>query len=459
MSAPELIALESVHAAAGRQVGSADLAIALLDPGCFTPFYDVPLALHLQRRGLRVEWLTSAFEFEDVRTPPELPVQHLFFRGLHSRRAAVVLRRVASLRRAVKLASYPAGLARLRRTLLARPPGILHVQWSHLPALEAPLWARLRTAGWKVVYTVHDPRPLAGTTVAWLRGVSSALLATADALVVHGQRSRAQLVELGAEPRRVHVVPPAPPLAPDGPGTGPSRETARRELGLSSGEPVVLFFGYVKPYKGLGVLLESLARLRVALPAARLLVVGEPVGSTAPYRRAIARLGLGEHVRWSGSFVPTPTLAMHLAAADVVALPYLDGSSSGALLTAQSFGRPVVATDVADLPELVDPGKTGLVVPPGDADALAAALLRLLSDPDLRDRLGACGRERVAAQFSWPRHAECMERLYRAVWSRAPDGIGTTRIASVPRLTQTSLHRGHAPIGPAHGRNASARPG
>ncbi|HVH07897.1 MAG TPA: glycosyltransferase, partial [Myxococcota bacterium] len=239
-----------------------------------------------------------------------------------------------------------------------------------------------------------------------------------------------------ADPRRVHVVPPAPPLAPDG---TESRERARRDLGLSPASPVVLFFGFVKPYKGLRVLLESTARLREILPDVRLLVAGEPVGSAAPYRRAIARLRLGEHVHWTGAFVPTPTLARYLAAADVVALPYLDGSSSGALLTAQSFGRPVVATRVADLPELVAPGETGLLVPPADAGALAAALHRLLSDRDLCERLGARGRERVAARFAWPRHAERMERLYRDVWNDPPVPIhGRVARGALPAATAFS---------------------
>ncbi|HVH05448.1 MAG TPA: hypothetical protein VNE71_05570, partial [Myxococcota bacterium] len=142
------------EAARARAETANDPSIALLDPGCFTPFYDVPLALHLRDRGWGVEWITSAFEFEDVPTPPELPVRHLFFRGLHSKRLAGTgtLRRIAPLRRAVKLASYPAGLARLRRTLASRPPGILHVQWAHLPVLEAPLWASLRADGWRIVY-------------------------------------------------------------------------------------------------------------------------------------------------------------------------------------------------------------------------------------------------------------------------------------------------------------------
>ena len=161
-----------------------------------------------------------------------------------------------------------------------------------------------------------------------------------------------------------------------------------------------------------------MARLRERLSGIRLLVAGEPVGRVAPYRRAIARLGLEDRVRWSGAFVPTPTLAQHLAAADVVALPYLDGSSSGALLTAQSFGCPVVATEVGDFPELVDAGRTGLLVPPADPDALGAALYRLLTDRELRWRIGASGRAHVATHFAWPQHAEHLERIYRGVWSR-----------------------------------------
>lgn len=402
----------AVRAAAGRGPPQ-DPQVVLLDPGCFTPFYDLPLAMELRRRGWNVEWITSAFEFEELALPAGLPVQNLFFRRLHGSWLGSKLRGIDPLRRAVKLASYPAGLRRLGRSLADRTPGILHAQWAHVPALDVRAWRALRRAGWRVIYTVHDPRPLVGTTSRVSNGLHRGLLGESDALVVHGPAGRALLLEAGVSTDKVHVMPPGPPLSL---GEEPSRERARARLGLPPNAPIVLFFGFVKHYKGIDVLLESLARLRARVPDVRLLIAGEVTERRGAYDRRIARLGLGSQVRWSGSFVPSSELPTYLRAADVVALPYRDGSSSGALLTAQVHGRPVVATRVGDLPELIDSGVTGLLVPPADPSALCGALEELLRSPARAERLAETARRRLADVFSWPAAAARLERIYREAW-------------------------------------------
>ena len=104
-----------------------------------------------------------------------------------------------------------------------------------------------------------------------------------------------------------------------------------------------------------------------------------------------------------------------MAACDVLALPSLAHECLPyAILEAMSHGKPVVSTDVAGIPEMVSDGVTGFVVPPGDLDALAAALGRLASDPQLRERQGAAGRERIESEFGLERMAAAMIGHWRA---------------------------------------------
>lgn len=397
--------------------------VIVLDPASFTPYYDADLAGALQRAGWRVEWISSHWEFEDVSPPPGVAVEHAFFPALRRPALARLLapRRHATLRRALKGALYPLDAMRLRRTLLAREPGILHVQWAHLPWLDARVWIALRRAGWVVVHTVHDIEPLAGSSTGPLRLGTLALHAAADAIVVHDEAARGRLVAGGVPAARVHVVTPGAPAAHAG---APSRDTARTAFGIAPGAKVVLFFGFVKPYKGLGVLLESVARLVARLPDVALLVAGEVMGCRAPYDRAIARLGIAANVRFRGAFVPSAEVATYFAAADVVALPYLDASSSAVLLTAHAHARPVVATTVGGLPVLVEHGRSGLLVPPRDPARLAGALEELLTEPARAARMGEHGRLLVEQRHSWELVARQHAALYRELWATLPSQRG-----------------------------------
>jgi D-inositol-3-phosphate glycosyltransferase len=241
-----------------------------------------------------------------------------------------------------------------------------------------------------------------------------ALRAAADVIVVHDDVARARLLARGVPPQHVHVIAPGSPGASAPPL---DRAAARARLGLATDAAVVLFLGFVKPYKGLGVLLDAVARLRDRLPGLVLLIAGAPTAGRGAYDRAIARLGLGPQVRWSGSFVPSEALETHLAAADVVALPYVEASSSAVLLTAYAHGRPVVATAVGGLPALVEHGRTGLLVPPRDPDALARALHTLLDDPARAGRMGEAARARWQQCHRWPLAAAAHAALYRMLWT------------------------------------------
>jgi glycosyltransferase involved in cell wall biosynthesis len=174
----------------------------------------------------------------------------------------------------------------------------------------------------------------------------------------------------------------------------------------------LLFFGLLKAYKGLDVLLQSLARIREAWPEVLLLIAGESMMRRGTWQSTVRRLQLGAHLHWSGGFVPSEQVAPYFAAADVVVLPYLNASSSAVLLSAYAHGRPVVATEVGGLPEMIEREASGLLVPPGDPDALADALLELLGDPERRAAMGRRAQRLLQERHGWDRVGEQTEKLY-----------------------------------------------
>jgi glycosyltransferase involved in cell wall biosynthesis len=184
----------------------------------------------------------------------------------------------------------------------------------------------------------------------------------------------------------------ARPADPD--GSGPSLVTA----------------GRLEDVKGVQVLLSALPAILAAHPGARLTVLG--TGTMDDHLRRMAdELGVGAAVRWAGWSSPA-TMAATLAAADVAVVPSIWPESFGlTALEALAAGCAVVAADGGGLPDLVRPGETGLLVPPGHAPALAAAVLSLLADPALRARLAAAG-SRLADRLTLTAYADAVEAAY-----------------------------------------------
>ncbi len=393
---------------------SADRSVLLLDPDNFTPYYVANLGHELAGRGWRVEWLTSPHLFAPVPAPEGVEQRNLFFRNLEATGGSTVKparQRIWWLRRSAKALSYPFDLRRLDRELSSRPPGILHVQWALLPALDARFWSRWRRRGWKIVFTIHDLEPRAGSNPR-LSGSSRRLFRVADAIVVHSQVDQAAVLESGIDGSRVRKI------LPGGGGIfeleAPPRDTARADLGLEAHRPTVLFFGLIKAYKGIGVLIDSLEHLRRQVPDAQLLIAGEIPGRERHWRQRLLRAEVDGGVIWHAGYVPQERVSLYFAAADVVALPYLASSTSGVVPLVYAAGRPLVASSTGALPEMIDDRRNGLLVPPRDPDALAAALAELLLDPDRARQMGAVSRQ-LASRFSWARTAVETEELYRSL--------------------------------------------
>lgn len=192
-------------------------------------------------------------------------------------------------------------------------------------------------------------------------------------------------------------------------GAPVSRRKARRQLGLSAEIPVLLFFGFVRGYKGLHVLLEALPAVVEALPDVRLVVAGEFYDDTAPYRAQIARHGLDDHVLLHDRYVASADVPAYFGAADLIVQPYVSATQSGVAQIAFHFERPVVVTDVGGLAEVVPHERAGFVVPPEDPAALAAAVVRFFRE-DWRERLTE-GVRRQRQRYHPDRLVEAIEDL------------------------------------------------
>jgi glycosyltransferase involved in cell wall biosynthesis len=190
-------------------------------------------------------------------------------------------------------------------------------------------------------------------------------------------------------------------------GQGMEKEKARQLLGISS-ERMMLFFGYIRQYKGLHVLLEALAQVVQHVPL-QLVVAGEFYDDEEPYRVQIRRLGLEQHVMIHSQYLPNEKVGVFFSAADAVVLPYLSATQSGIIQIAYNFDKPVITTNVGGLAEVVRDGLTGFVVAPENPNALAQAMIRFYRENSEEPFSRHVRTEK--GKYSWENFAHAIEDL------------------------------------------------
>jgi glycosyltransferase involved in cell wall biosynthesis len=361
------------------------MRIALLDPPSFTAPYDHALASALARRGHDVTLLTSPFAHGDAPEPEGYRRDEVFL-PLSSR---LVRRRPRSrLRLVLKGAEYVPSAAWLLRRVRALEPDVAHVQWLAIPRYDVHWLRRLKRP---TVLTAHDVLPRQERNArAW-----GEALGLADRVIVQSQRAVDQLAAAGVP--REKLVRIQHPVFESG-----------LEVAAPSGK-TILFFGLIREYKGLDVLLRALADV----PDARLVVAGDPLDPVEPLQRLAGELGVADRVEWRLGFLPDEQIPRLMAEATLVALPYLKIDSSGVLATALGHGRPAVVTDVGGLPDAIRDFGAGRAVPPNDPQAFAAALRELLEQDALAKAFA--GAQAARRALSWDAAAAAHEAVYREV--------------------------------------------
>ena len=219
-----------------------------------------------------------------------------------------------------------------------------------------------------------------------------------------------------------------------------SGAAVRAELGWA-GRPLIAAISRLDPEKGHEVLLEAMRRVVMRCPDARLVIAGraavDPAGRHAGLQRHIENLGLGEVVRLVGFRRDIPQL---LAAADICVLPAAAEACGRVLLEAMAMAKPVVASAVGEMLNIVLDGKTGFLVPEGDPDAIADRIVRLIDDPRLAIELGAAGRIRVSEIYSLPPMIGATEAFYQEILDEV-ESLGDTSFRRPPRRGSSSSSR------------------
>lgn len=305
----------------------------------------------------------------------------------------------------------------LLRILLGRDGlDVVHVHWPHglykttgqfLHALSVLVAYRLRRNN--IVWTVHELEAYESSHPRrddWFRAV---VMRLARRLVVHGKATQGELANRYAYPRPIDLALHASYIGWYRDEV--SAPQARVRLGLPAEARVFLYFGYIKPYKGVEDLLHAFRALDD--PQAVLLVVGRPLDADIEHK--VRDLAVADpRVRTVLGYVPDDDVQLYFRAADVVVLPFRRTQTSGSLMLAMSFGRAIVAPAIATLPEYID-ADSAIFFDPDDPQALAAALRRAAAADT--ERLGARALQR-AESFTWSAMAQVHADAYRAVVGR-----------------------------------------
>jgi glycosyltransferase involved in cell wall biosynthesis len=245
----------------------------------------------------------------------------------------------------------------------------------------------------------------------------------ADCILVNAEAVRRWLVDDGYNDSQIVVIPNGVDLTRF--AAPPDRDRLCRELGLPTTAPIVVIVSRLTRLKGLEELLEAAALLRPEHPEARYVIVGETAPSDTAYLDVLTRLagahGIADRVVFTGLRSDVPAV---LAAADVSVMPSLNEALSNVLLESMAAGAPTVATCVGGTPEVLVDGATGLLVPPSDSRALAAAMARLLVDRALALRIGQAGRRLIHDRFSVDRMVASTEKLYAELLARKGMAVG-----------------------------------
>jgi glycosyltransferase involved in cell wall biosynthesis len=243
----------------------------------------------------------------------------------------------------------------------------------------------------------HEKRPLDAALTRYMLGAADAFIVMSRSVLDDLRRfvpdARAELV---AHPLYTHFGEPTP------------KSDARRRLGWEEGERVILFFGYIRAYKGLDLLLRAMPAIR-ARTGARLVVLGEFYEDRAPYDRLVERLGIADAVTMRGDYVANEEVGVYVCASDLLVLPYRSATQSGIVQVGMQLERPVVSTRVGGLSEMIEDGRTGLLVAPEDETALAGAVSRFFEE-GLETPLVA-GIRAAKGRMGWNVLAEAVVRL------------------------------------------------
>jgi glycosyltransferase involved in cell wall biosynthesis len=289
-------------------------------------------------------------------------------------------------------------------------PDVVHIEWiapQHgFVLIPLMLLLRYRSRA-RIFLSVHNVIPHESRL--FDRVLSLLAFKLSDRLLVHAEKLKEEVLsKFGEDPKKIEVIPHG--ICTDG-EIKYARTQARHHLGIKE-KHVILFFGFVRPYKGLNDLISAFKALVEKFDVA-LVIAGEFFEGLIHYQKELKRNGIAERTYLFPRYIPYKEVPLFFSAADILAQPYTRFSGqSGVTQTAYHYSVPVVATEVGGLPELVIQGKTGFIVKPGNPQELTLALEALLGDADKRRQYGANGKRILESHLSWEKVTQRLVEIY-----------------------------------------------
>jgi starch synthase len=275
-------------------------------------------------------------------------------------------------------------------------PDVIHITAAHVWLIFAlPRLAQ----HFPIVSTLHDIEPHPGIDRTFRKKLEiRTLVRYSMDLFVHGQGLKDQLSKLYPQFAKdsIHVIP-----------HGDYAFFTRWSSGIPEEGRTILFFGRIRDYKGLPLLYDAYKRVLNVIPNARLIIAGDgSLGSLQAQFEGIPNCEI--HNR----YISDEEVSSFFERASIIVCPYTEASQSGVVPVAYAFKKPVIATHVGCLPESVDHGKTGILVPPGDSQALADEIISLIQDPVRRRELGDNGYRKMIDELGWDKIADRTKSVY-----------------------------------------------
>jgi glycosyltransferase involved in cell wall biosynthesis len=310
-------------------------------------------------------------------------------------------------RQLIKGSEHIFGMVSLLKKIKQLDPDVIHFQWLPLPILDRLFINRLKDFA-AVVHTVHDTEPYHGATPSRLQvmGIRS-VPKVFDELIVHTEDGKNTLIDRGIQDSKISVIPHGPIEYPD-------TDIELNDSASQSGDKkTVLFFGGIKEYKGVDVLLRAFANLPSELHnQTKLKIAGSSSLEIKELQEMASDLGIEQCIDWDIRYIPDEEVPRLFNSAEVVVFPYRNADQSGALMTTLPYGKPIIASNVGGFSEVLDDGIHGHLVEPERPESLSAALEDVLSNESKRTQMGEEVLSLYENAYSWENIANQTVNVY-----------------------------------------------
>lgn len=378
----------------------------MLDLWCYVPYYDRYLCEALLSSSVDVRLAASSYYLD-----PGYFKKHRVRNRPGFLDCAARLKLPNQVRRILMAVESCLNLLALTVWIVFAKPQVIHVQWIPLVRrLPFDLWffRFAQRRGMKIVYTVHNVLP--HDSGERFKDTYRRLYSLVDALVCHNRQTKARLEsEFSIDQKRIWVIPHGPLFHDSETGV----EDLRARIGIGENTCLVLIQGMLKPYKGIGFLLDAWQRLRPRAGQARLLIVGTGEAEfDQEIREKVRRLEIQDSVTLDLRYVSDEELCSYYRASDILVYPYQSITGSGALMTGLCFRKPLIVTRLPAFEEVLADGKGALFVDFGDVEALARSLRELIEVPERRMHLAEESAQILSDRYSWASIAKQTKNCY-----------------------------------------------